>query len=69
MMTNNFIKLTSDGKVLMLNAMFIEAVEEMEGDTCISMSLNSNRIYRVEETVDVVMKKIDETGTFKTILK
>lgn len=68
-MTNNFIKLTSDGKVLMLNAMFIEAVEEMEGDTCIGMSLNSNRIYRVEETVDEVMKKIDETGTFKTILK
>jgi hypothetical protein len=31
--------------------------------------LNSNRIYRVEETVDEVMKKIDETGTFKTILK
>jgi uncharacterized protein YlzI (FlbEa/FlbD family) len=53
----------------MLNAMFIEAVEEMEGDTCISMSLNSNRIYRVEETVDEVMKKIDHTGTFRTILK
>jgi len=68
-MTNNFIKLTSDNKTVMLNAMFIEAIEELENGTCISMSLNTNRIYRVEETVAQVMKKIDETGTFKTILK
>ena len=69
-MTNNFIKLTQiDERVIFVNASFIEAFEQMSKYTTVDMAFGSENFYRVTETPEQIIKKIEETGTFKTTFK
>lgn len=69
-MTNNFIKLTQINKnKVYLNASLIESIEETDDKTLVNMTLNSKSTYQVIETPEQIIKKIEETGYFKTILK
>lgn len=69
-MTNNFIKLTQINKnKVYLNASLIESIEETDDKTLVNMTLNSKSTYQVIETPEQIIKKIEETGHFKTILK
>lgn len=66
-MTNNFITLTqTNDKLVNLNAMFIESIEEMDDDTMVTLGFGSKNFYRVKETPKEVIKKIENTGIFKT---
>jgi uncharacterized protein YlzI (FlbEa/FlbD family) len=69
-MTNNFIKLTqTDEKVVYLNATFIEGIDQRADHTLVTMAFSSENFYRVNETPEQIIKKIEDTGTFKTIFK
>jgi uncharacterized protein YlzI (FlbEa/FlbD family) len=69
-MTNNFIKLTqTDEKVVYLNATFIEGIDQRADHTLVTMAFGSENFYRVTETPEQIIKKIEDTGTFKTIFK
>jgi len=66
-MGNNLIKLTtSDDKKIIINSMLIESIEEVEDGSYITMGFASNHYYRVNETPEEVVKKIDKSGFFKT---
>jgi hypothetical protein len=52
-----------------VNASFIEAFEQMSKYTTVSMAFGSENFYRVTETPEQIIKKIEETGTFKTTFK
>jgi uncharacterized protein YlzI (FlbEa/FlbD family) len=70
MMTNNFISLEQiDESVVLVNASFIESIEQMSRYTIVTMSFGSGMTYRVIETPEQIIKKIEDTGTFKTIFK
>lgn len=72
-MTNNFIELIQTNELpIHLNSVFIEGIEqtgEMENETLITMGFGSKNFYRVKETPKEVIKKIEESGTFKFKLK
>ena len=69
-MTNNFIELTQTNDLpVQLNSVYIEGIEQMEDDTMITMACGSKNFYRVKETPKQVIKKIEESGTFKMVLK
>jgi len=69
-MTNNFIELTQTNDLpVQLNSVYIEGIEQMEDDTMITMAFGSKNFYRVKETPKQVIKKIEESGTFKMVLK
>jgi|LauGreDrversion4_2_1035121.scaffolds.fasta_scaffold237124_3 uncharacterized protein YlzI (FlbEa/FlbD family) len=69
-MTNNFIELTqTDELTIHLNCMYIEGIEQMENETLITMGFGSKNFYRVKETPKEVIKKIENSGNFKMVLK
>ena len=69
-MTNNFIELTqTDDLKIHLNCMYIEGIEQMEDETFITMGFGSKNFYRVKETPKEVIKKIEDSGNFKMVLK
>ena len=69
-MTNNFIELTqTDELTIHLNCMYIEGIEQMENETLITMGFGSKNVYRVKEIPKEVIKKIENSGNFKMVLK
>lgn len=56
------IKLTKQpyGETIMINPQFVTAIEEMADGTNINMMMGGT--YLVKESIDKVMKKIDNNG-------
>jgi hypothetical protein len=69
-MINNFITLTkTDEKLIHVNASLIESINRKKNYTLIIMGFGSENFHEVIETYEDIIKKIEETGTFKTIIK
>lgn len=69
-MTNNFISVTqTDEKIVYLNATFIEGIDQRSDHTLITMAFGSQNYYRVTETPEQIIKKIEKTGFITTIIK